>query len=106
MGIVAEHEFISYFHLFNWDFFTKLPKPVGETGGGMANAIVGTFKLLSLASCVGLPVGFLGGVYLSEFGDNRIGFFVRYAGGSVDLPVIAGLKVGGVQIGGGFRLRL
>lgn len=63
----------------NWNFFTKLPKPVGEAGGGMANAIVGTLKLLTLASAMGLPVGFLGGVYLSEFGDNRIGFMVRYA---------------------------
>ena len=48
----------------NLDFFTKLPKPVGETGGGMANAIVGTLKLLALATLVGVPVGFLGGVYL------------------------------------------
>lgn len=63
----------------NWDFFTKLPKPVGETGGGMANAIVGTLKLLLAASAFGLPIGFLGGVYLSEFGNNRIGFCVRYA---------------------------
>jgi phosphate transport system permease protein len=63
----------------SWDFFTKLPKPVGETGGGMANAIVGTLKLLFAASVFGLPIGFLGGVYLSEFGDNRLGFLVRYA---------------------------
>jgi phosphate transport system permease protein len=63
----------------NWDFFTKLPKPVGETGGGMANAIVGTFKLLGLASAMGIPVGVLGGIYLAEFGNNKTGFFVRYA---------------------------
>jgi len=63
----------------SWDFFTKLPKPVGESGGGMANAIVGTFKLIGLASIVGLPVGILGGIYLSEFGDNALGFFVRYS---------------------------
>ena len=50
----------------SWDFFTKLPKPVGETGGGMANAIVGSGKLLALASMIGVPIGFLGGVYLSE----------------------------------------
>ena len=42
----------------NWNFFTKLPKPVGETGGGMANAIVGSAKLLLLASLIGVPVGF------------------------------------------------
>ncbi len=63
----------------NWDFFTQLPKPVGETGGGMANAIVGTVKLLGLASLIGVPVGFFGGIYLSEFGHNRLGFWVRYA---------------------------
>lgn len=63
----------------NWAFFTELPKPVGESGGGMANAIVGTAKLLLLASAIGLPIGFLGGVYLSEFGGRTTGFFVRYA---------------------------
>lgn len=63
----------------NLDFFTKLPKPVGETGGGIANAIVGTFKLLGLATIIGVPAGFLGGVYLSEYGNNKIGFLVRYA---------------------------
>ena len=63
----------------NWDFFTKLPKPVGETGGGMANAIVGTGKLLLLASGIGIPLGFIGGVYLSEFDGGRLAFVVRYA---------------------------
>jgi len=62
----------------NWAFFTKLPVPVGETGGGMANAIVGSGKLLLLASLVGVPFGLLGGVYLSEFGGQTFSFFVRY----------------------------
>jgi len=62
----------------NWDFFTKLPKPVGETGGGMANAIVGSAKLLFLASVFGLPIGFLGGVYLAEFGGKTFTFLIRY----------------------------
>ncbi len=75
LGYITYHGFSSL----NWNFFTQLPKPVGETGGGMANAIVGTFKLLGLASVIGVPVGFLGGVYLSEFGHNKIGFLVRYA---------------------------
>src|SRR6202049_495879 len=60
------------------DFFTKLPTPVGESGGGMANAIVGSGKLLLLATLVGVPIGFLGGVYLSEFGGTTFSFFVRY----------------------------
>lgn len=64
----------------NWDFFTRLPTPVGEAGGGMANAIIGTAKLLLLASLTGVPLGFLGGVYLAEYGQRTtIGFLVRYA---------------------------
>lgn len=63
----------------NWNFFTQLPKPVGETGGGMANAIVGTAKLVGLAGVFGLPIGILGGTYLAEYGDSRFAFFVRYA---------------------------
>jgi len=62
----------------NWNFFTKLPTPVGETGGGMANAIVGSGKLLLLATLIGVPIGFLGGVYLAEFGGKTFAFLVRY----------------------------
>ena len=61
-----------------WDFFTKLPKPVGEPGGGMANAIVGTAKLLFVALLIGAPVGIFSGVYLSEFGGKSPSFVVRY----------------------------
>jgi phosphate transport system permease protein len=60
------------------NFFTQLPKPVGETGGGMANAIVGSLKLLFLAAIMGLPVGLLAGVYLAEFGGKTFSFVVRY----------------------------
>ncbi len=62
----------------SWDFFTKLPKPVGESGGGMANAIVGSLKLLLLAAVMGLPVGLLAGVYLAEFGGKTFSFVIRY----------------------------
>jgi phosphate transport system permease protein len=62
----------------SWDFFTKLPTPVGESGGGMANAIVGSGKLLLLASLFGIPIGFLGGVYLAEFGGNTFSYIIRY----------------------------
>jgi phosphate transport system permease protein len=61
-----------------WAFFTKLPTPVGESGGGMANAIVGSGKLLLLASLFGIPIGFLGGVYLAEFGGTTFSYIVRY----------------------------
>ena len=62
----------------NWDFFTQLPKPVGESGGGMANAIVGSLKLLLLAALIGLPVGLISGVYLAEFGGRTFSFVIRY----------------------------
>ncbi|MGB8260889.1 MAG: phosphate ABC transporter permease PstA [Terracidiphilus sp.] len=52
----------------SWDFFTKVPKPVGESGGGMANAIVGSGILLGVGSLIGVPIGIAGGIYLSEFG--------------------------------------
>lgn len=60
------------------DFFTQLPKPVGETGGGMANAIVGSAKILGMAVVVGVPLGFLGGVYLAEYAGATGQFVVRY----------------------------
>lgn len=62
----------------NWAFFTQLPKPVGEAGGGMANAIVGSLKLLLLAALMGLPIGLMAGVYLAEFGGKTFSFVVRY----------------------------
>ena len=62
----------------SWSFFTHLPAPVGEVGGGMANAIVGSLKLLLLAALFGVPIGLLGGVYLAEFGGRTVPFLVRY----------------------------
>ena len=64
----------------SWSFFTQLPAPVGELGGGMANAIVGSAKLLLVAAVVGTPIGFLGGVYLAEYGGpGGLSGAVRYA---------------------------
>jgi phosphate transport system permease protein len=62
----------------DWNFFTKLPLPPGQLGGGMANAIVGSAIMVALASAIGLPFGFLGGVYLAEFGGKTFAFTVRY----------------------------
>lgn len=62
----------------DWNFFTKLPLPTGEVGGGMANAIVGSAKIVGVAALIGLPIGFLAGVYLSEFEDKLFGALVRY----------------------------
>lgn len=63
----------------NLEFFTELPKPVGETGGGMGNALLGTLKLVALAGLFGIPPGVLAGVYLAEFGGSRFGKAVRFA---------------------------
>ncbi len=62
----------------DWDFLTKLPLPPGEDGGGMANAIVGSALMVGLGALLGLPVGFLGGIYLAEFSGKTFGFLVRY----------------------------
>ncbi len=62
----------------NFDFFVQLPKPVGAVGGGVANALLGTVELILLASCLGVPIGILGGVYLAEFGDNPVADLVSF----------------------------
>ncbi len=62
----------------NLAFLTQLPRPVGETGGGVANAIVGSLVVVGLASLVSVPIGVGAGIYLSEFGRNRLGSLVRF----------------------------
>jgi phosphate transport system permease protein len=62
----------------NWAFLTQTPKPVGEAGGGMANAIVGSIFILGIASLIGVPFGIGAGIYLAEFGRNRFGSAVRF----------------------------
>ncbi len=61
-----------------WHFFTNMPKPVGESGGGMANAIVGTLILIALGSMFGLPVGIGAGLYLAEHRGARLANVVRF----------------------------
>ena len=77
--LVFYHLIKEGFSSINWAFFTQLPKPVGETGGGMGNAIVGTFILLAQAAVIGVPVGVLGGVFLSEYGGTRLNWWIRFA---------------------------
>jgi phosphate transport system permease protein len=60
------------------DFFTKLPVPVGEMGGGMANALLGSAKVLLLATCIGVPIGFLAGVYLAEYAGGAYASVIRF----------------------------
>jgi phosphate transport system permease protein len=62
----------------NWAFLTQTPKPVGEAGGGMANAIVGSGLILALASVLGVPVGVGAGIYLAEYGRGRLGDIIRF----------------------------
>lgn len=62
----------------NWAFFTAMPKPVGESGGGMANALAGTLMLIAIASAIGLPVGIGAGMYLAEHRGGRLASVVRF----------------------------
>ena len=77
--LVFYHLITQGFTSINWAFFTQLPKPVGEAGGGMGNAIVGTFILLAQAAVIGVPVGVLGGVFLSEYGGTKLNWWIRFA---------------------------
>jgi phosphate transport system permease protein len=65
-------------HGLNWSFLTQIPKPIGEVGGGMANAIVGSMALLAVASLIGVPLGVGAGVFLAEYGRNKWGNIVRF----------------------------
>lgn len=62
----------------DWAFLTQTPKPAGEVGGGMANAIVGSALILGIASVIGVPFGVGAGIYLAEFGRNRFGYLIRF----------------------------
>jgi len=62
----------------NWAFLTQIPKPVGEAGGGMANAIAGSVYILMIASVMGVPIGIGAGIYLAEYGRNRFGDLIRF----------------------------
>ena len=78
LGLVFFHLLVNGAGSVNWDFFTRLPAPVGAVGGGMVNAIVGSLELLALAGAIGIPVGVLGGVYLAEYGSARINAILRF----------------------------
>jgi phosphate transport system permease protein len=78
LGLVFFHLLVNGASSVNWDFFTKLPAPVGAVGGGMVNAIVGSLELLALAGVIGIPIGVLGGVYLAEYGSARLNSILRF----------------------------
>jgi phosphate transport system permease protein len=66
------------FSSLNWNFFTKMPTPPGEVGGGMANAILGTLYLIAIAGVLAIPVGLIAGVYLSEYPRSRLATPTRF----------------------------
>ncbi len=62
----------------DWNFFTRTPVPMGQTGGGVVNAIVGTAIIVGLACLIGLPIGIGAGVFLAEYGSGKLGWIVRF----------------------------
>jgi phosphate transport system permease protein len=84
----------------NWDFFTQLPKPVGEPGGGMANAIAGTLMLSGLAAILAVPIGIVSGVYMSEYAGTRLAAAVRFAADTLNgVPsIVIGVFVYGLVV--------
>lgn len=84
----------------NWEFFTQLPPGPGDAGGGMANAIVGTLILMALAPIIGVPVGVLGGVFLSEYGGSRTNWWIRFTADVLNgVPsIVWGLVVYGLMV--------
>jgi phosphate transport system permease protein len=84
----------------NLDFFTHMPRPVGESGGGMANAIVGTVMLTGLASLMAIPIGVLSGVYMSEYAGTRFAMAVRFAADTLNgVPsIVIGVFAYGIAV--------
>jgi phosphate transport system permease protein len=84
----------------NWDFFTKMPTPVGENGGGMANAIVGTLMLSGLGALGAIPIGIISGVYMSEYAGSRLASAVRFAADTLNgVPsIVIGVFVYGIAV--------
>ncbi len=79
LGIIFAHILKMGASSISLDFFTQIPKPTGETGGGMANGLAGSAIMIAMASCIGLPVGILGAVYLTEYGNNRLATCIRFS---------------------------
>ncbi len=84
----------------NWDFFTKMPQPVGEAGGGMANAIAGTVMLSGIGALLAVPIGVLSGIYVSEYAGRRFASLVRFAADTLNgVPsIVIGVFVYGIAV--------
>jgi phosphate transport system permease protein len=100
LGFVLFFVVIQGVQALNLDFFTKMPKPVGETGGGLANAIVGTLILTGLGSLFAIPIGILSGVYMSEYVGTRFASLVRFAADTLNgVPsIVIGVFVYGIAV--------
>jgi len=100
--LVAIFSYLVYMGLgaINWAFLTQTPKPVGEAGGGMANAMVGSGVILLLASVIGIPFGVGTGIYLAEFGRDRFGNVIRFAADVLNgVPsIVMGIAVYGLVV--------
>ena len=84
----------------NWDFFTQMPKPVGEAGGGMANAIMGTVLLTGMGGLFAIPIGIMSGIYMSEYSGTRLASAVRFAADTLNgVPsIVVGVFVYGIVV--------
>lgn len=78
LGLIFVHILKMGFSSISLDFFTHIPRPTGEAGGGMANGMFGSLVLIAMASLIGIPVGVFGAVYLSEYGGSRISTVIRF----------------------------
>src|SRR5205814_7482224 len=84
----------------NVDFFTHMPKPVGELGGGLANSIVGTLMMVGLGSLLAVPIGVIGGIYMAEYAGTRIASVIRFAADTLNgVPsIVIGVFVYGIAV--------
>jgi phosphate transport system permease protein len=79
LGMIFIHILKMGFGSINIDFFTQLPKPTGESGGGMANGLAGSLIIIAMTSILGIPIGIFGAIYLSEYGGSRISNIIRFS---------------------------
>ncbi|NJD90273.1 MAG: phosphate ABC transporter permease PstA [Geobacter sp.] len=79
LALVFFHILRMGFSSLSLDFFTNIPKPTGESGGGMANGLLGSAIMITLSACIGLPIGILGAVYLTEFGGGKLANTIRFS---------------------------
>ena len=79
LALVLLHILRMGFSSLSLDFFTNIPKPTGESGGGMANGLLGSAIMITMSACIGLPIGILGAVYLTEFGGSKFASAIRFS---------------------------